>query len=445
MEIRDPLHVFVRLADSERRIVDSRPFQRLRSIHQLAMTQLVYPGATHRRFEHSLGVMELASRIFDVVTDPVHLEERAAREVVPEDRDELGYWRRVVRAAALFHDVGHLPFSHAAEDLLPDGWDHERISREHILSDEMRAVWMATTPPLRAEDIAKVAVEPDPGAVDPPWIAILREIITGNVFGADRMDYLLRDSHHAGVAYGRFDHFRLVDTMRILRPPTQGEDEEERQEQSDSPELGITKGGLQAAEALLLARYSMFTQVYYHRTRRIYDVHLGDFLREWLPGGRFSIDLEDHLRMRDDEVLAAIHSAARMTSRQKRRLRQLALRLTDRGQRFDLLYERSVRDVKQNADMAKIVAKAAAEEFGDDNVRYDAGGKGATAEVFPVRERLGDIVASTGASEVLAKVPASRYEYVFVAPDKLDEAGRWLKENKKDLLKTSLDPEENDD
>src|SRR3954453_22975151 len=150
MEIRDPIHVFVRLAESERRILDSSPFQRIRDIHQLALTYLVYPGATHRRFEHSLGVMELASRVFDVVTDPVNLDESAARAVVPEDRDELGYWRRVLRAAALFHDVGHLLFSHAAEDLLPlkstaedlqpgqkpERWDHELLSREHILSDE---------------------------------------------------------------------------------------------------------------------------------------------------------------------------------------------------------------------------------------------------------------------------------------------------------------------
>jgi uncharacterized protein len=270
VEIRDPIHVFVRLADSERQVVDSRPFQRLRDIHQLALTYFVYPGATHRRFEHSLGVMELASRIFDVVTDPVNLDAEAARDVVPDDRDELGYWRRVLRAAALFHDVGHLPFSHAAEDrLLPAGWDHERLSREYILSDEMQEVWMATTPPLRPADIAQVAVKPAKGATVPPWIAILREIITGDVFGADRMDYLLRDSYHAGVAYGRFDHFRLIDTMRILPPPAQGGQEEERREPSASPELGIEIGGLQAAEALLLARYSMFTQVYFHRTRRL--------------------------------------------------------------------------------------------------------------------------------------------------------------------------------
>jgi uncharacterized protein len=440
IEIRDPIHVFVRLADSEQAIIDSAPFQRLRDIHQLALTYQVYPGATHRRFEHSLGVMELASRIFDVVVDPAHLEVPAARAVVPEDRDELGYWRRVLRAAALFHDVGHLPFSHAAEDrLLPTSMeDHEDFSRGHILSDAMRAVWMATTPPLRAEDVAGVAIEPREGETLKPWIAILNEIITGRVFGADRIDYLLRDSHHAGVAYGHFDHYRLIDTLRILRPPTQGEVEERKGTGSDAPELGITKGGLQVAESLLLARYSMFTQVYYHRTRRIYDVHLADFLAEWLDGGRFAEDLDKHLAIADDTVMAAIHHAARSTSRAKRRLRELAQRITDRSARFKTLYERSPADVEINADAALIIANAACEQFGEDVIRLDAGGKDSTVETFPVRERDGSIVASTGTSEVLSRVPASRYEYVFVHPAKLNQAKSWLDEHKADLLEQGL-------
>jgi len=161
------------------------------------------------------------------------------------------------------------------------------------------------------------------------------------------LDYLLRDSHHASVAYGRFDHFRLVDTMRILPQPPQEKQDDARREEAASPEVGITSGGLQSAEALLLARYSMFTQVYFHRTRRIYDVHLADFLAEWLPTGVFPVELDRHLHTADDTILNAVHSTARGMSRRanRRRLQELALRLVDRTKRFDLLYERSVRDV----------------------------------------------------------------------------------------------------
>jgi len=196
-EIRDPIHVFVHLTLEELKVVNSRPFQRLRQIHQLALTYLVYPGATHRRFEHSLGVMELATRIYDVITNPEAVSEEI-RQVLPElhDHDKLRYWRRVLRIAALCHDIGHLPFSHAAEkELLPEGWDHERLSRALIQSPEMVEIWNGMTPPLRSEDVVKLALGPKK-AKDlkfTVWQTILSEIIVGDALGADRMDYLLRD------------------------------------------------------------------------------------------------------------------------------------------------------------------------------------------------------------------------------------------------------------
>jgi HD superfamily phosphohydrolase len=149
-EVRDPVHVFIHYGESERAVIDSAPFQRLRHVHQLALSYLVYPGASHKRFEHSLGVMEVAGRIFDVVTRPDKVSD-AVRDVIPEHGgSEHQYWRSVLRAAALCHDVGHLPFSHAAEDdLLPDGWDHERITREIIHSPEMAAVWGEHAPQAR--------------------------------------------------------------------------------------------------------------------------------------------------------------------------------------------------------------------------------------------------------------------------------------------------------
>ena len=140
-EIRDPIYNFIRMDSAERKVLDSRPFQRLRHIHQLALTYLVYPGATHRRFEHSLGVMELAGRVYDIVTNPNNIH-KSVGDIVQLNEYDLIYWRRVIRMAALCHDVGHLPFSHAAEkDLLPEGWDHERLTLEIICSKEMKSIW----------------------------------------------------------------------------------------------------------------------------------------------------------------------------------------------------------------------------------------------------------------------------------------------------------------
>ena len=90
----------------------------------------MYPGATHNRFEHSLGVMELAGRVFDIVTQPNNLTDEIRDLLTPLTVPKhLSYWRQVLRMAALCHDVGHLPFSHASEKLLPKGWDHEAITR----------------------------------------------------------------------------------------------------------------------------------------------------------------------------------------------------------------------------------------------------------------------------------------------------------------------------
>ena len=158
-EIRDPIHVFIRLESLEREVLNSRPVQRLRHIHQLALTYLVYPGATHKRLEHSLGVMELAGRVYDVVTNPANIQRfPSVRDIVPDhDSMDHAYWRRVVRMAALCHDIGHLPFSHAAEDdLLPTGWDHEKLTIQLILADELRNKWKALK--IAPEHVAKLAV-----------------------------------------------------------------------------------------------------------------------------------------------------------------------------------------------------------------------------------------------------------------------------------------------
>ncbi|MDA1311998.1 MAG: HD domain-containing protein, partial [Acidobacteria bacterium] len=283
--------------------------------------------------------MELARRVFETVTQGSALTDEV-KKLIPEldQPDQLTYWKRVLRMAALCHDIGHLPFSHAAEkELLPEGWDHERLTRDLILGEEMQAIWNSVTPPLRSDDIVKLAVGPRKAKdlTFSNWEAILSEIIVGDSFGVDRMDYLLRDAYHAGVPYGRFDHYRLIDTLRILPSPN---DENNRGE----PVLGVEQGGLETAEALLLARYFMYTQVYFHPVRRIYDIHLKDFLKEWLPDGRFGTSTKEHLELTDAEVTTAIRTAAGDKDRPGH---DPARRITNR-EHFRVLYRRHPRDVE---------------------------------------------------------------------------------------------------
>lgn len=428
-EIRDPIHVFVRLDSHEREVLNSRPFQRLRHIHQLALTYLVYPGATHKRFEHSLGVTELASRVFDVVTTPGNVTDQIRSSLGPlTQSDELRYWRRALRMAALCHDIGHLPFSHAAEkELLPDGWDHEKLTRKIISSDEMKSIWARITPPLRDEDIVKLAVGPKK-AEDlefSDWEIILSEIITGDAFGVDRMDYLLRDSHHAGVAYGKFDHYRLIDTLRIL--PTPPSDEKGR---SEEPALGVEKGGIQSAEALMLARYFMYSQVYFHPVRRIYDIHLKDFLKEWLDDGAFSTDVPSHLGVTDNEVTAGLLEAARDDSKPGH---VNASRIVGR-EHFKLIYERKPQDFKINTEAGKAVFEALSSEFGADNFRRDRYRQESGLPDFPVKMRDGQVDSSLEISETLNKVPDVSVDYVFAERSMLDRAQQWLTRRRADII-----------
>jgi len=386
-EFRDPIHTAISVTAGELKVIDSQFFQRLRHIHQLALTYLVFPGATHKRFEHSIGVMELASRIFDVVTDDANLVDNNVRKIIP-DRGSKQYWKSLLRTAALCHDLGHLPFSHAAEELLPDGYDHEQLTRDIIHSPSMRKIWSAMTPPLLADDIVRLAIgEKAVGAREQTtWEAILAQIISGEAFGADRMDYLLRDSYHLGVQFGFFDCHRLIKSLRILPVEHGG---------ADKLALGVEASALETSEKLMVARESMFKHVYFHPTRRIYDIHLRDFLKTWLPGGRFSTNLRKHLQTSDLEILSAMRRA---DSNRKSPRHELARRI-QRREHFLLFCESYLNGA------GDALANSAEKQFGADAIRYDRVPAAVPVPEFPIWHCNGKIESSLRLSRVPPRAP----------------------------------------
>jgi HD superfamily phosphohydrolase len=431
-EIRDPIHGFITLDSDERRVLDSPPVQRLRDIHQLAMSYLVYPGATHKRFEHSLGIMELAGRVFDVVTAQHNIHVSAHGGILNLTDDERAYWRKVLRMAALCHDIGHLPFSHAAEkELLPDGVTHETLTAEIIQSNTMSDVWSSMRPPLAPKDVAKIAVgkgvmldEEFSGLDD-----LLSDIITGDALGVDRMDYLLRDSHHAGVAYGRFDHYRLIDTMRVLST-AQSLDQPEQ-----SNELGIESGGIHASEGLLLARYFMFMQVYYHSIRLAYDLHLQEFLQAWLDGDQIPISEDGLPSLTDVHVLAAISEAAREPSAPGY---EHASRITERNH-FKPVYTLTPEDAERFQDPLTALANACAAQFGADNVRKCFRTQSAPTTDFPVVDSRGKVSPSHTLSRPLKQIPLASVGYVLIEPTLADNVQTWLESERDAILSTNLE------
>lgn len=430
-EFRDPIHTFIRAESAERAVIDSDAFQRLRNIHQLSLSYLVYPGATHKRFEHCLGVMELAGRVYDVVTDPNNVHPRIHGLDFVHDRNSphWQHYRTTVRMAALCHDLGHLPFSHGPEDLLPidqNGikWTHERLGYEIINSPELSDIWVGLH--VDAKTVAKLSIgQKECASFDKTikfddWENILSEIVTGNALGVDRMDYLLRDSHHAGVAYGKFDHYRLIDTIRILP----------KDDDSDEPFLGIEYGGLPSAEQMLLARYFMFTQVYFHSARRAYDLHLVEFLKKWLPGGKFPIDLKEHQSMTDNEVLAAIYEISRNPQHPAY---IEAIRITNR-QHFKVLWFRNPADKAKNIDAIDCIYKASVEKFGSENIRKDAYQKNKGASSFPVQLDNGRIADAKATSDTLSKIPLDNLEFILVSRESVKDARKWLQDERNKII-----------
>lgn len=286
-EFRCPIYGFITLSDWEREIITQPAFQRLRRIRQLAWTDYVYPGATHTRFEHSLGVMHMVTLLYDGIVE-------RSRDLLERDLryDNAGFerFRALIRIAALLHDVGHSPFSHAGEEVFPfktEVDDAERFSHEDYSAAIVRRQFADVIENhqannnygFMADDVASLLEGSDEAKGALFW----RPLLIGQM-DADRMDYLLRDSHHAGVGYGRYDWQRLVQTVEVV-PSVR----------DSGPRLGVAEGGWHAAEGLILARYFMFTQVYFHKTRIAYDHHLQGALKEMLPDGYFPPPTNDNL------------------------------------------------------------------------------------------------------------------------------------------------------
>jgi hypothetical protein len=409
-EIRDPVHNFILFDDFERKLIDSEPVQRLKHIKQLALTCEVYPGATHSRFEHSLGTMEVATQAFDMI---VRKNPRALARLEWKESDREAY-RQVLRIGALLHDIGHAPFSHAPEALLPEGYaGHEDFSKDMILSDLIRPLLRKGPVTFDADQVVAVALGPERSSQEDPSIQLLQELVAGEL-GADRIDYLVRDALHTGAAAGRFDYHRLLNTLTVIEHPY-----------TRSPVLALEEGGVHAAEALLLSRYFMFLRVYFHRVRRIYDIHLADFLSGYLPGGRFPAELDQYLRHTDDPVHSAIADAVGGTDD----LAQAACRLVGRHH-YRCAFEVTAKEREKDIEFFPRLAEHVRGRF-DDRVRTDEVGK----EPHTLEEGGLYIVSDDGTakdifevSQIVGKMTPIWFGRVYAREDVRDEVKKACKQ-----------------
>ncbi|WP_346675406.1 HD domain-containing protein [Methanobrevibacter woesei] len=252
--IRDSVYGDIMLNEIEVEVMDNPQFQRLRRIKQLGLISLIYPGANHTRFEHSIGTMHIASKLADKL------------DLNQEDKE-------LVRISALLHDIGHGPFSHVSEGVL--SFPHEELTKYVIKNTAIRDIVE------KKFDIDKIIeIINGEGKFGP--------IVSGEL-DADRMDYLLRDSHYTGVAYGIIDYERIISNINLNK------------------HLSLDIKGVQAAEGALVSRYFMYPSVYQHHTTRIVNSMFRRGLKKHIDSG--VINENDMYKYDDADIIGIFRNS----------------------------------------------------------------------------------------------------------------------------------------
>lgn len=299
LEIRDPIYGPISVLPDEMAVVDSPYFQRLRGIKQLGFADLTFPGATHNRYSHSLGAFHLAGRAFD----------RIFQDFPFKDAGERQYFRYLLRLAALLHDSGHGPLSHAIEQAMPLKKDvlgdskstraskNEQASHEDYteaiilkssLSQILKSVFGKDTPLALVSLIRNENRKPElflAGKKKLNLFPLLSSLISGEL-DVDRMDYMARDSLYCGIPYGHFDRDWIFSNLSYV-------------DLKGNCHLALDSRALYAFEDFLLSRYHLYLMVYLHHKSVIYDEMLYQFLLSKDSKTKVPSSVDEYLKVDD--------------------------------------------------------------------------------------------------------------------------------------------------
>ncbi len=322
VHIRDPIHGTIYASYEELQIIDSPFFQRLRNIKQLAFVEQAFPGATHTRYSHSLGVMYMAAQVFDTIF--------SSSDII--SASEKIRFRQIVRLAALLHDIGHAPFSHTTEKVMPQvkllgisEWTQKNSERQATHEDYTIKIILHSditqrindtfaSLDINAEMIAMVLFSPflrnqDAFVVEKiNFLPLLQQIVSSEL-DSDRMDYLKRDSFFCGVKYGQFDSEWLIHSLSYTI-------------QNNIAYLTLDRRGIFAFEDFLLSRHHMFLSVYYHHRTVCFDNMLINFFSENPNYLLFNGELKEYLHLDDISLVMLLrehssHWAKRITGKDR--------------------------------------------------------------------------------------------------------------------------------
>lgn len=267
MLIRDVLYGDINIEDPIiEALIRTKEMQRLRNIKQLGLTYLIFPGAEHSRYTHSIGVYHLATQITAV------LEQKSGMRF--EETDKKAFY-----IACLLHDLGHGPYSHASEYFF--NYDHEQLSY-NIIDCETTQVHNILKDQKYYDDVLLFIEKKHPNK-------LLNSLLSSSI-DVDRMDYLVRDSYYCGVSYGRFDLSRLLKIVEI-----------------DSDRVVFLQKGIHTIEDFILSRYHMFTQVYLNDKSYGYELLVGEILKQIAKldedGYKFKTDISTLLAYYDNDEI----------------------------------------------------------------------------------------------------------------------------------------------
>lgn len=268
---RDQIHGDVEFSDAEMKLINSRSFERLRYIKQLGFAEFEFPGATHTRYQHSLGVCKCVTDMYNAVI-------KNCPEFYREGDLEL------LRFMALVHDMGHSPFSHASEEL-------SHISHEERLTDileyEKKNIILAHNYDIESWDLINQVYNGEGLTYMSDTHLIALHSFMDGFIDADKMDYLERDAINCGVSYGRFDRDALVNNLTMIKGD------------NGIYNIALKQNGVQALESFILARYYMFSQVYMHPEERVLRFQYCDVMKDLLPNGVYPDDVRKFLALDD--------------------------------------------------------------------------------------------------------------------------------------------------
>jgi uncharacterized protein len=271
--LRDPVWNNIRVDELTLDLVDTEVFQRLRYVRQLGWTYLVYQGATHSRFEHALGTHHLSRRTLALLCE--------AEDAASISEDE----QAIVRSAALLHDVGHYPFSHALEEI--GALHHEDVARPLITEGgvaSLLASRLGADAPVRVFDLIRGRSE-----------SALQGLISGSL-DLDKVEYLKRDAFMCGVPYGEIDVDRLTNSLVLVDDPKTGR-----------RAIGVQEKALSALESLLFAKYQMYRNVYWHHAVRSATAMYKRLVEDALHAG--IVDVQSLARHTDEGLMHRLESA----------------------------------------------------------------------------------------------------------------------------------------